>query len=78
MAKQFIKNLVPFSINGIFPKSSLDGAYTLSSLTFNNNVIEKPFVSSIYAYFSVTGDSLNIRLFGCILIKILKIAKMVV
>ena len=62
MAKQFIKNLVPFSINGIFPKNSLDGAYTLSSLTFNNQVIEKPFVSSIYAYFSVTGDSLNIRL----------------
>ena len=62
MAKQFIKNLVPFSINGIFPKSSLDGAYTLSSLTFNNQVIEKPFVSSINAYFSVTGDSLNIKL----------------
>lgn len=62
MAKQFIKNLVPFSINGIFPKSSLDGAYTLSSLTFNNNVIEKPFISSINAYFFVTGDSLNIKL----------------
>lgn len=62
MAKQFIKNLVPFSTIGIFPKSSLDGSYTLSSLTFNNQVIEKPFVSSIYAYFSVTGDSLNIRL----------------
>lgn len=62
MAKQFIKNLVPFSINGIFPKSSLDGAYTLSSLTFNNKVIEKPFISSINAYFSVTGDNLNIKL----------------
>ena len=47
MAKQFIKNLVPFSINGIFPESSLDGAYTLSKLTFNNNLIEKPFISSI-------------------------------
>ena len=62
MAKQFIKNLVPFSTNGIFPESSLDGACTLSHLTFNNNVIEKPFISSINAYFSVTGDSLNIKL----------------
>lgn len=62
MAKQFIKNLVPFSTNGIFPESSLDGAYILSNLTFNNNVIEKPFISSINAYFSVTGDSLNIKL----------------
>lgn len=62
MAKQFIKNLVPFSTIDIFPESLLDGAYTLSNLTFNNNVIEKPFISSIYAYFSVTGDSLNIRL----------------
>ena len=25
MAKQFIKNLVPFSINGVFTESSLDG-----------------------------------------------------
>lgn len=75
MAKQFIKNLVPFSINGIFPKSSLDGAYTLSSLTFNNNVIEKPFVSSIYAYFSVTGDSLNIRLVWLYLNKDIKDCK---
>lgn len=62
MAKQFIKNLVPFSINGVFTESSLDGAYTLSNLTFNNNVIEKPFISSINAYFSVAGDSLNIKL----------------
>ena len=62
MAKQFIKNLVPFSINNEFPKSSFGGAHTLSNLTFNNNIIEKPFISSIYAYFSVTGDSLNIRL----------------
>lgn len=62
MAKQFIKNLVPFSTNGIFPESSLDGAYTLSSLTFNSNLVEKPFISSINAYFSVTGDSLNIKL----------------
>ena len=63
MAKQFIKNLVPFSINGVFTESSLDGAYTLSKLTFNNNVIEKPVISSINAYFSVVGDSLNIKLF---------------
>lgn len=62
MAKQFIKNLAPFSTNGVFPESSLDGAYTILNLTFNNNVIEKPFISSIYAYFSVTGDSLNIKL----------------
>jgi hypothetical protein len=62
MAKQFIKNLVPFSINGFFPESLLDGVYTLSNLTFNNNVIEKPFISSINAYFSVAGDSLNIKL----------------
>ena len=62
MAKQFIKNLVPFSINGVFPESSLDVVYTLSNLTFNNNVIEKPFISSINAYFSVAGDSLNIKL----------------
>ena len=62
MAKQFIKNLVPFSISGEFPKSSFGGAYTLSSLTFNNKVVEKPLISSIYAYFSVTGDSLNIKL----------------
>lgn len=62
MAKQFIKNLVPFSTNGDFPKSAPNGAYTLSNLTFNNKVIEKPFISSINAYFSVTGDSLNIKL----------------
>lgn len=62
MAKQFIKNLVPFSINGVFPESSLDVVYTLSNLTFNNNVIEKPFISSINAYFSVADDSLNIKL----------------
>lgn len=62
MAKQFIKNLVPFSTNGDFPKSAPNGAYTLSNLTFNNKTIEKPLISSIYAYFSVTGDSLNIKL----------------
>lgn len=62
MAKQFIKNLVPFSTNGIFPESSFGDAYTLSNLTFNNKTIEKPLISSIYAYFSVTGDSLNIKL----------------
>lgn len=62
MAKQFIKNLVPFSINGVFTESSLDVVYTLSNLTFNNNVIEKPFISSINAYFSVADDSLNIKL----------------
>ena len=61
MAKQFIKNLVPFSINGVFPESSLDGTYTLSNLTFNNNVIEKPVISSINAYFSVIGDNLDIK-----------------
>ena len=62
MAKQFIKNLVPFSTNFESLKSSPNGAYTLSNLTFNNKVIEKPFISSINAYFSVTGDSLNIKL----------------
>ena len=62
MAKQFIKNLVPFSTDFESPKSALDGAYTLSNLTFNNKTIEKPLISSVYAYFSVTGDSLNIKL----------------
>lgn len=63
MAKQFIKNLVPFSTNGVFPENAPNGAYTLLKLTFNNNVIEKPVISSINAYFSVVGDSLNIKLF---------------
>lgn len=62
MAKQFIKNLVPFSINGDFPKSEPNGAYTLSKLTFNNKTIEKPFISSVNTYFSVTEDNLTIKL----------------
>lgn len=62
MAKQFIKNLVPFSTDFESPKSATDGAYTLSNLTFNNKTIEKPFISSINAYFSVVGDNLDIKL----------------
>lgn len=62
MAKQFIKNLVPFSTDFESPKSAPDGAYTLSNLTFNNKTIEKPFISSINAYFSVVGDNLDIKL----------------
>jgi hypothetical protein len=62
MAKQFIKNLVPFSTNSDFPKSAPNGAYTLANLTFNNKVIEKPFISSINAYFSVAEDNLTIKL----------------
>ena len=61
MAKQFIKNLVPFSTTFESLKNSLDGAYTLANLTFNNKTIEKPFISSINAYFSVVDDSLNIK-----------------
>ena len=62
MAKQFIKNLVPFSATFESLKSSLDSTYTLASLTFNNKTIEKPSVSSINTYFSVVDDSLNIKL----------------
>lgn len=61
MAKQFIKNLVPFSTDFELPKSSPNGDYTLSNLTFNNKTIEKPFISSINTYFSVTEDNLNIK-----------------
>ncbi len=62
MAKQFIKNLVPFSTDFESPKSAPDGAYTLSNLTFNNKTIEKPFISSINTYFSVAEDNLTIKL----------------
>ena len=48
MAKQFIKNLVPFSTTFESLKNSLDSAYTLANLTFNNKTIEKPFISSIF------------------------------
>jgi hypothetical protein len=61
MAKQFIKNLVPFSTDFELPKSSPNGDYTLSNLTFNNKTIEKPFISSINTYFSVAEDNLNIK-----------------
>lgn len=62
MAKQFIKNLVPFSTNGDFPENAPNGAYTLTNLTFNNKTIEKPFISSVNTYFSVVEDNLTIKL----------------